>query len=499
MLTRRELLRLGAQAWLASGLTSSTRVLAKAEPGGVVVNDIHSQLNATRVRRIVTPGTLDALSVALRDARAEGLPVSVAGGRHAMGGQQFAEGSVLVDMNGMRRVLAFDPEAGVVEAQAGIQWPDLVAWLLREQEGRERVWGIRQKQTGADRLSLGGALASNVHSRGLRMRPIVGDVESFTLVGADGRIRTCSRGENPELFRLAIGGYGLFGIIATAKLRLAPRVRVQRQVEVIDIDALPAGFERRTAEGFTFGDFQFATDPQGEEFLRRGVFSCYRPTSRPVPPSEGQKQLSGDDWRELLYLAHADKKGGFEFYSRYYLGTSGQVYWSDTHQMSTYIDDYHAALDRRLRARVPGTEMITEIYVPRDALVAFMADVRRDFRANQVDLIYGTIRLIEKDDETFLAWARAPFACVIFNLHIPHSPEGKRRSADHFRRLIDHGSRYGGSYFLTYHRWAKRAQIERCYPRFTEFLRLKRAHDPHERFQSEWYRHYRAMFAGGRA
>ncbi|MEE8623381.1 MAG: hypothetical protein V3T27_05805, partial [Alphaproteobacteria bacterium] len=30
---------------------------------------------------------------------------------------------------------------------------------------------------------------------------------------------------------------------------------------------------------------------------------------------------------------------------------------------------------------------------------------------------------------------------------------------------------------------------------FAEFLRLKRKHDPAERFQSDWYRHYRAMFA----
>jgi FAD/FMN-containing dehydrogenase len=461
----------------------------------VVVNDIHSQLNATRVRRVVKPESLDGLSSALRDARAQRLPVSVAGGRHAMGGQQFAEGSVLVDMNGMGRVLSFDPDAGVVEAEAGIQWPELIDWLLREQAGRERVWGIRQKQTGADRLSLGGSLAANVHGRGLRMRPIVGDVESITLVDAGGKPRTCSRSENPELFRLAIGGYGLFGIISTVKLRLAPRSPVERVVEVIDVDALPSGIERRMAEGFTFGDFQYATDPAGEEFLRRGVYSCYRPTSKPAPPPGRQKHLLEADWRELLYLAHADRKKAFEFYSRYYLGTSGQVYWSDTHQLANYIDNYHVEIDRRLRARVPGTEMITEIYVPRDALVPFMDDVRRDFRANKVDLIYGTIRLIEKDDETFLAWARERFACVIFNLHVPHSVEGKHRSADHFRRLIDHGTRYGGSYYLTYHRWARRAQVERCYPQFAEFLRLKRKHDPEERFQSEWYRHYRGMFA----
>ena len=51
------------------------------------------------------------------------------------------------------------------------------------------------------------------------------------------------------------------------------------------------------------------------------------------------------------------------------------------------------------------------------------------------------------------------------------------------------------SYYLTYHRWARRDQVEWCCPQFAEFLRRKRAHDPDELFQSDWYRHYRAMFA----
>jgi hypothetical protein len=53
----------------------------------------------------------------------------------------------------------------------------------------------------------------------------------------------------------------------------------------------------------------------------------------------------------------------------------------------------------------------------------------------------------------------------------------------------------GGSYYLTYHRFARRDQVESCYPQFAEFLREKKARDPQERFQSEWYRHYRTMFA----
>ncbi len=63
-------------------------------------------------------------------------------------------------------------------------------------------------------------------------------MESFELVDANGEARVCSRSENPELFRLAIGGYGLFGVITSIKLRLVPRTKLERVVELVEIDEL---------------------------------------------------------------------------------------------------------------------------------------------------------------------------------------------------------------------------------------------------------------------
>ncbi len=51
----------------------------------------------------------------------------------------------------------------------------------------------------------------------------------------------------------------------------------------------------------------------------------------------------------------------------------------------------------------------------------------------------------------------------------------------------------GGRHFLTYHRWAGRRQLAAVYPQLAEFLKLKRHHDPDQRFQSDWYRHHRDL------
>jgi FAD/FMN-containing dehydrogenase len=470
--------------------------LAAQTASATLVNDIHSQLNETRVRRIVDVDSMASLQQAVRRAANERSTVCIAGGRHAMGGQQFAADAVMLDMRKFSRLMNLDPERGIVEVEAGIMWPALIDGLVRRQAGAARPWGIAQKQTGADRLTIGGALAANVHGRGLTMKPIVGDVESFMLIDSNGTSRVCSRNENAELFKLAIGGYGLFGPIATVRLRLKPRQKIRRVVEVRTLDDLPAAFAQRIADGFLYGDFQFSIDEQSDDFLRRGVFSCYQPVDPATPMPEGQKELAADDWQRLLLAAHADKTEAFRQYSQYYLSTNGQIYWSDTHQSGAYLDGYHKDIDTRMGGKETATEMITEIYVPRPRLPDFMAEVAQTFRTNGVPIVYGTIRLIEKDDETFLAWAKEPYACIIFNLHVVHTPPRIEQAAAAFRSLIDMGIKRGGRYYLTYHRYATREQVETCYPQLPEFLRLKKKHDQSERFQSEWYRFYRTMFAG---
>ena len=497
MISRREFLESAAKigAAVAIAPACAPRMAEVIDGGGVTVNDIHSQLNSTQVLSIARPESPGAVQQLVRDAAGQRRALSIAAGRHAMGGQQFAAGSTLIDMNGLTRVTEFDRATGEIEVEAGIQWPELYRYLLESQLDDQRPWAFVQKQTGADKLSIGGALAANAHGRGLKYPPFVSNVAAFTLVGPDGAVRRCSRTQNQELFRAVIGGYGLFGVVTSVRLRLTRRHKVQRIVEVIDVANLPAMFQRRIAEGFRYGDFQFATDLEGDA-LRRGVFSCYRPVPDTTPMPVNRAALSPDNWAQLLYLAHVDRARAFEEYAGYYLKTSGQYYWSDEHQMSTYVPDYHQAQAARLGEYAHGTEMITEIYVPRDALVRFLADARRDLQANKGELIYGTVRLIERDTETMLPWAKQPYACIIFNLHVASGAAGIARAKEDFLRLIDRGLSYGWSYFLTYHRWARREQVLAAYPEIVAFLRFKRRFDPGERFQSEWYRHYRDMFAG---
>ncbi len=462
-----------------------------ADSNGVVLNDIHSQLNVTSHLAVLVPRSVEDIQSAVRNAKNSGKYISISGGKHSMGGQQFGAGTINLSMSDFNKVIGLDAGKGIVEVQSGIQWPELVDWLYKNQNGSKKQWGIRQKQTGADRLSIGGALSSNIHGRGLKMRPMIDDVESFTLIDADGNLKNISRAENKELFRLVIGGYGLFGVIGTVKVRLSTVKVLERVVQLIEVKDFIPLVSKRISEGFLYGDFQFAIDPVSDDFMKRGIYSLYKPVNKPLMVAGEQQEMKGDDWHRLLGLAHTNKSRAFDIYSKFYLSTHGQFYRTDTHQMGVYVDDYHKKFDPNGNS----SEMISEIYVPRAKLQTLFAQLREDFRKNGTNAVYGTVRLIEKDNESFLAWAKQSYAATVFNFHVEHSPLGIEKAKKEFQLIIDRALEHGGSYFLTYHRWARKDQVLKAYPQLPEFLRLKKKYDPSERFQSDWYRHYREMFA----
>ena len=51
---------------------------------------------------------------------------------------------------------------------------------------------------------------------------LMGSIRSLRIMLADGRVVTASRDDEPELFALAVGGYGLFGVILSAELDVVP-------------------------------------------------------------------------------------------------------------------------------------------------------------------------------------------------------------------------------------------------------------------------------------
>lgn len=133
-----------------------------------------------------------------------------------------AERPAAPDASGLDRVLHHDAERGLLEVQSATPWSALAA------HGGAAF--------GTD--TVGESVARN--APGPDGQPLVAHIRSITLATADGELRRASRERAPELFRLAIGGFGLFGPLYSVTLELASLARAAaRAAQPLCLD-LPA-------------------------------------------------------------------------------------------------------------------------------------------------------------------------------------------------------------------------------------------------------------------
>lgn len=124
------------------------------------------------------------------------------------------EAGTIVDMRPLNRILAFNAETGLLEAEAGVLLSDIIAHAAP-------LGFFPAVVPGTQFVTLGGAIANDVHGKNHHRRGTFGcHVESFTLLRSDGRTYHCSATDNAHLFKATIGGMGLTGLILSASIRL---------------------------------------------------------------------------------------------------------------------------------------------------------------------------------------------------------------------------------------------------------------------------------------
>src|SRR6185295_14213725 len=170
----------------------------------LVLNDA-SRLNPVPVAR-------NAVLRADSDAAADGRPVCVGGARHSMGGQSLVRNGFAASI--AAPVVEPDTARRTYRVRAGARWRDVIAAL--------DPLGFSPMVTQSNHdFSVGGTLCVNAHGWPVPYGPFGATLRSFRAMLADGTVMTCSRNENAELFGLALGGYGLFGIVIDAELETA--------------------------------------------------------------------------------------------------------------------------------------------------------------------------------------------------------------------------------------------------------------------------------------
>lgn len=157
---------------------------------------------------------------------------------------QSAGGEVL-DMRGLDRVVSLDRERLAVTAQAGVTIARLIAYLGSVGLTLPVVPGTRY-------VTVGGALASDVHGKGHHRDGGFGaHVEQFDLCVPGGGLLDVSRENEPELFDATLGGMGLTGTVVQVRLAVEPLASpwvaadLEKTGDLDETLAVLAGHERR--------------------------------------------------------------------------------------------------------------------------------------------------------------------------------------------------------------------------------------------------------------
>ena len=156
-------------------------------------------------------GVADVVA-AVNFASEHDLLLSVRGGGHNVSGAATNDGGIVIDLSAMRGVRV-DPAAKTVRVQGGATWGDV--------DRETQLFGLA---TPGGNVSSTGVAGLTLHGGWGWMRRKYGycvdNLLSVDIVTADGRVRTASETEHPELFWAVRGAGSNFGVVTSFEFRL---------------------------------------------------------------------------------------------------------------------------------------------------------------------------------------------------------------------------------------------------------------------------------------
>lgn len=460
-------------------LSISVPVAAQEKNAKVLLNDI-SRLNAVYVNTISQPREIADIQNAIWFAKDKHLKISIAGKRHSQGGHIVYDGALVLDMREFNKILALDKPNKIVTVQSGATWEDLQNYL------NPYVLSVKVMQA-SNIFTVGGSLSSNVHGNDPCFGPIIETVRSFRLLGPEGAVLNVSRTENPELFRLAIGGFGLFGVILDVDLMVTDNDVYESQSFVMEYSEYPGYFENNVRNNPNIGIQSAKLSIAPESLLREIVSTAYEKTND-RPEGVFDLRLEENITRNKLLFGMSRRSGWGKSVRWYFqkkleakVGKKQAISRNNAMRPIIKFLDYSSRKD---------TDILQEYFVPKDKFVSFVDGLREIVGSDKINLTSVTVRHIPKNAEAYLSYAREESFAVVLYINQPLSEAGIRKAEIWTRKLVDLAIGHGGTYYLTYQLYPSEEQIRKSYPEIDSFFEKKRTYDPEELFMNKFYEKY---------
>jgi FAD/FMN-containing dehydrogenase len=191
--------------------------------------DVLSWGRVTRTpQRVARPRFRAELPSLIREESASSkLPIGL---QRSYGDSCLNSAGALIDMRGLDRFIRFDAHTGILRAEAGVSFSEILRLIV------PKGWFV-PTTPGTRFVTLGGALANDVHGKNHHCAGSLGrHVRSFGLLRSDGGLQTVTAQDDPALFASTIGGLGLTGVIEWLELQL---VRIGGSY--LEVETIPYG------------------------------------------------------------------------------------------------------------------------------------------------------------------------------------------------------------------------------------------------------------------
>jgi FAD/FMN-containing dehydrogenase len=442
------------------------------------------QVYSAVARTIETPRSVAAIRNALLRAQRVGVPICTMGTGHNLGGHAFVNGAMVLDMRQFNRVVSLDKERKRITVESGITWDKI-------QEAVNPV-GLALKAMQSDNIfTVGGSLAANAHGRDTRFPMLVDSVIGFRILLADGSVKAASRNENPDLFRNAIGGYGLFGVLLDVDLELVRDCVYEQSSGVIPLSALVEYFQRQVRADSTTELFLARPSISPRCFLDDTIVSVWRRTDavyKRLPALGHERHVARD--RFLFELSRSYEWGKM-------LRWQAEKFMAGDRSRKTLMSRNNAmrppvsSVKMLERNSTKDADVIQEFFVPIPRFMSFMEDMRRMLVEDDTNLLGVTLRYVKANDETALSYApnEDAFAVIVYFNEL-RSTEGRNRGDKLINRLNYLSLECEGTFYLTYVRDLAMEDLRQAYPGIDEFFQKKHAMDPENRFTSRFFEMY---------
>lgn len=450
----------------------------------IMLNDV-SRLNPVLVNKVVHVHTTNQLIKAVKEAQSKHLSISIAGKQHSQGGQTLQKNSIHLDMLPYNKVLFFNKKKALITVQSGTTWKIIQSYI--------NPFNLAVKVMQSSNIfTVGGSASVNAHGRDPNFGPIISTIESFHLLLPNAKLIKVTPRNHPLLFRLAIGGYGLFGVITDLTFSLTANNMLSYHVNQTDcykFDSLRKSLFKNNDVSLFFGRLSIA---KNKSFLREMYVVSYINTHTLKKPPPLLVDMDKKD--DLLY------KPFFNFSRRSQLGKD--IRWKLEDEIYTKIKSRnHKEVSRNNAMRPPikfltdyhsanNSDILQEYFIPTENFTSFVEKLKSIVEKFKVNLLNVTVRFEPKDQAAFLSYAHKDSYAIVIYINVELSKAGQLSSKQWTERLVQAAIANGGTYYLPYQLWPTKMQLLAVYPKMKEFCRLKKKYDPSLIFLNKFYVKY---------